>query len=231
MASNHDSLNPMTINLGQNPEYPYVLFMCDWNNDNPLDSKYRFPGVVVDGAKTLQQARTACKKYLKPTNIDSPQKIRRLVLIYKRTNYHTKNKCGKLDLFDVGDKVVFKLVNSVEMYVNKEGVKKIICYNPASKKPTELSKRVSSSAVPSRNSNYLRVWYASAFPEDDLGKSIAPRATFDGLRKVLLGHHHGKDVYEYIGVGDSIIRERLFDELARRLGTSYDYVFNLWLKS
>lgn len=111
----------------------------------------------------------------------------------------------------------------------KPAVKKAVV-KPA-KKPTAHSKRVSSPAVPSCNSNYLRVWYASAFPEDDLGKSIAPRATFDGLRKVLLGHHDGKDVYEYIGVGDSIIRERLFDELARRLGTSYDYVFNLWLKS
>jgi len=38
------------------------------------------------------------------------------------------------------------------------------------------------------------------------------------------------DVYRYIGVSDSIIRERLFERLAVELEVSYEYVYNLWLK-
>ena len=37
------------------------------------------------------------------------------------------------------------------------------------------------------------------------------------------------NVYDYIGVHDSIVRERLFSELVKQLDTSYDYVYNLWL--
>jgi hypothetical protein len=40
----------------------------------------------------------------------------------------------------------------------------------------------------------------------------------------------GGDVYRYIGVADSVIRERLFERLAEELEVSYDYVYNLWLK-
>jgi len=39
------------------------------------------------------------------------------------------------------------------------------------------------------------------------------------------------DVYDYIGVADSLVRERLFSELAKQLKTSYDYVYNLWFKT
>jgi hypothetical protein len=40
----------------------------------------------------------------------------------------------------------------------------------------------------------------------------------------------GEDVYRYIGVTDSVIRERLFEKLADTLNVKYDYVYNLWLK-
>jgi len=39
------------------------------------------------------------------------------------------------------------------------------------------------------------------------------------------------DVYGYIGVGDSIIRERLFEKLSEILNTPYDYVYKLWLNN
>jgi hypothetical protein len=40
----------------------------------------------------------------------------------------------------------------------------------------------------------------------------------------------GGDVYEYLYVYDSIIRERLFERLAEELNVKYDYVYNLWIK-
>jgi hypothetical protein len=65
------------------------------------------------------------------------------------------------------------------------------------------------------------------YPTDELGVELNQNSTFSGLLNQLV---IGGDVYEYIGVGDSIIRERLFERLAEELQTSYDYVYNLWLK-
>jgi hypothetical protein len=72
----------------------------------------------------------------------------------------------------------------------------------------------------------IKEYYLEMFPTDELGVEINPQATFDGLFRILDNY---EDVYEYIGVCDSIIRERLFERLAEELGTSYDYVYNLWL--
>ena len=73
----------------------------------------------------------------------------------------------------------------------------------------------------------IRQYYLEAFPTDDLGDGINPKATFAGLLNQLI---IGGDVYEYLFVYDSIIRERLFEKLAEELEVSYEYVYNLWLK-
>jgi hypothetical protein len=73
----------------------------------------------------------------------------------------------------------------------------------------------------------IKQFYLETYPTDDMGKDIKDDATFVGLVTQLLGEG---DVYDYLGVYDSLIRERLFSELAKQLKTSYDYVYNLWLK-
>ena len=72
----------------------------------------------------------------------------------------------------------------------------------------------------------IREYYLEAFPTDDLGKGINPKATFAGLLNQLIVDG---DVYEYLYVYDSIIRERLFEQLAEELGVGYEYVYKLWL--
>jgi len=72
----------------------------------------------------------------------------------------------------------------------------------------------------------IKEFYLNTYPTDELGVEINEKATFVGLVTELFG---GSDIYEYIGVGDSIIRERLFEELAKQLNKPYDYVYNLWL--
>ena len=64
------------------------------------------------------------------------------------------------------------------------------------------------------------------YPTDELGVELNENATFVGLLNTL---HEGGDVYDYIEVGDSLVRERLFEELAKQLNTSYDYVYDLWM--
>ena len=73
----------------------------------------------------------------------------------------------------------------------------------------------------------IREFYLANYPSDDLGIGINPTATFAGLLNQLIV---GGDVYEYLYVYDSIIRERLFERLAEELNVKYDYVYNLWIK-
>ena len=73
----------------------------------------------------------------------------------------------------------------------------------------------------------IREFYVKNYPTDDLGVGINPKATFAGLLNQLIV---GGDVYEYLYVYDSIVRERLFERLAEELEVSYEYVYKLWLK-
>ena len=73
----------------------------------------------------------------------------------------------------------------------------------------------------------IKEFYLNTYPTDELGVELIETATFVGLLDVL--HNNTKDVYDYIGVGDSIVRERVFARLAEILEAPYDYVYNLWL--
>ena len=73
----------------------------------------------------------------------------------------------------------------------------------------------------------IKQFYLETYPTDDMGKDIKDDATFVGLVTQLFGDG---DVYKYIGVSDSLVRERLFEELAKQLNKPYDFVYELWLK-
>jgi hypothetical protein len=72
----------------------------------------------------------------------------------------------------------------------------------------------------------IKEFYLSNYPTDELGNEIHTKATFIGLFEVLDTY---KDVYNYIGVHDSIIRERIFEKLANEMGTDYNEIYNQWL--
>lgn len=74
----------------------------------------------------------------------------------------------------------------------------------------------------------MREWYVKTFPNDSVGQEINPEATFNDLQAVL---DDGVDIYKLIGVGDSIVRERLFDKLADLTGVAYDDIYEKWINS
>lgn len=79
-----------------------------------------------------------------------------------------------------------------------------------------------------RGKNKIKDWYVETYPTDDMGPRINDKITFKGLwADVSKGH----DVYEVLGVYDSVIRERVFVELAEILGVDYDVVYTKWRKS
>ena len=72
----------------------------------------------------------------------------------------------------------------------------------------------------------IKKFYLREYPEDELGMKLNETATFEDLLNEL---YIGNNIYDFIGVGDSLIRERLFDKLSKNICSSYDYIYNLWL--
>lgn len=75
-------------------------------------------------------------------------------------------------------------------------------------------------------SESVRNWYMEAYPDDGLGASIDPQLTFArALNAVSLGN----GFYTALGVGDSLARERIFQELSGRTGIGYDGIYDAWI--
>lgn len=69
----------------------------------------------------------------------------------------------------------------------------------------------------------IKTWYKSEFTTDELGEEINPTATFEELKNNL------PNVYDYLDVTDSIVRERVFYELAKRMSVDYGVIYTKWL--
>ena len=74
----------------------------------------------------------------------------------------------------------------------------------------------------------LKSYYMNKYKTDELGVEIKSNITFNDLFKCLDGYNC---VYDFIGVGDSIVRERLFSALAIVMECDYDYIYNQWLSN
>ena len=74
----------------------------------------------------------------------------------------------------------------------------------------------------------VAAWYRKAYPTDqDMIDEMRPsRSTFQDVIDAL---ESGEDVYEVIGADDSIVRERVFEELSKLTGKDYDYFYDMWL--
>ena len=72
----------------------------------------------------------------------------------------------------------------------------------------------------------LKSYYMNKYKTDELGVEIKDGITFNDLFRCLDGDNC---VYDFIGVGDSIVRERLFSALAVVMECNYDYIYNQWL--
>ena len=69
-------------------------------------------------------------------------------------------------------------------------------------------------------------FYTANFPSDDCGRDLDRTKTFLDLYRALKAH---EDVYATIGIADSVVRERLFERLAKILDADYSEIYDLWL--
>lgn len=93
--------------------------------------------------------------------------------------------------------------------------------------PSIVEKAVKSVEPENYDGKLVRNWYMRAYPADELGVGIDPSLTFeDALGAV----SRGGGFYDVLGVGDSVVRERIFEELANRAGCTYDDIYEAWLE-
>jgi hypothetical protein len=78
--------------------------------------------------------------------------------------------------------------------------------------------------IPNKSDNDVKIkdWYLENYPTDDLGEELNDEVTFEDMWNE---DYEKYNIYEVIGVGDSVIRERLFEHLAEIKGVSYDVVY------
>lgn len=70
----------------------------------------------------------------------------------------------------------------------------------------------------------VKEWYKKEYPTDELGDEIDEKVTFVDIEK------KPADVYEILGVKDSVVRERVFDKLAKLLNVDYETIYDRWLE-
>jgi len=68
-------------------------------------------------------------------------------------------------------------------------------------------------------------WYMKTYPTDELGGEINQKLTLWDFYNAL---SQNRDIYKVIGVGDSVVRERIFEKLSKVLGVAYDTIYNMW---
>lgn len=77
----------------------------------------------------------------------------------------------------------------------------------------------------------IKEWYIKTYPTDSLGNELKDTTTFQDLFEVLDSY---QDVYGALFKNkmeaDSIIRERVFKELANIMDVDYGYIYDQWLK-
>lgn len=72
----------------------------------------------------------------------------------------------------------------------------------------------------------VKEWYIKEYSTDDLGREINEEITFYDIFYALDRY---KDIYEILGVEDSVIRERVFQKLADIMKVEYNYIYEQWL--
>lgn len=70
-------------------------------------------------------------------------------------------------------------------------------------------------------------FYRECYPSDtEMIEQINRNATFQDAFECL---QVGFNFYAFLGVNDSIVRERVFEALAALMGCSYDHIYYQWL--
>jgi len=96
---------------------------------------------------------------------------------------------------------------------------KTICYNV-------VNPNLKGGYTMETNENTIvKLWYCDTYSDDECGAELNDFTFYDVFTTLDMR----KDVYNLFGVNDSIVRERIFEELAKIMQVDYDYIYTQWL--
>ena len=73
----------------------------------------------------------------------------------------------------------------------------------------------------------IKQWYKKEYSTDTLGQELNNNITFYGLFETLDNY---QNTHKFLGVSDSVIRERIFAKLAQIMNVDYDCIYEQWLE-
>lgn len=73
---------------------------------------------------------------------------------------------------------------------------------------------------------HVQDWYTENYPDDELGRNLTDALSWYDLLDQM---RRRRDIYNVIGVEDSLVRERVMGHLAQLLNVPYEVVCRLWL--
>lgn len=77
-----------------------------------------------------------------------------------------------------------------------------------------------------RSTSNVKAFYLAKYSTDDLGQGIDSNINFKMVFECLDSYGN---IYDLIGVCDSLVRERIFEALAKIMNVEYDYIYYQWL--
>lgn len=87
--------------------------------------------------------------------------------------------------------------------------------------PTLKDGRTMKAADALREETPVGAWYKGRWPDDPMGDDIEKCVSWSDLLERM---RCGKNFYDIIGVGDSVIRERCFEHLAELMIVPYEVI-------
>lgn len=155
-------------------------------------------------------------------------------LPYSHKNFNVKTKVAELTADDL-ELIEEEVLHYIQLHgskAQKESLKiydkKIQILNYAKGGGAGKKSLMSVAHLVDWKGETLKKWYTRSYPKDELGKEMNDTSTFKDL---WTGLDQNKDVYQIIGVGDSLMRERLFSYLSLIYDVDYSYVYNKWLEN
>lgn len=75
----------------------------------------------------------------------------------------------------------------------------------------------------------IKDWYKKTYPDDDIYEDINPNVTFKDVMTALQTPDYPSDIeHDLIGVGDSIVRERIGSRLADMYNINYNDIYDMF---
>ena len=71
----------------------------------------------------------------------------------------------------------------------------------------------------------VKAFYLDKYPTDELSQEIDSNINFKMVFECLDSYGN---IYDLIGVCDSLVRERIFEALAKAMNVKYNYIYQQW---